>query len=78
MDNGENLRALSIAPEAKFTGGFDLLECEGWRLEEHDALYSHEPPRKTPQKLRFIPYYRFANREESEMLVWVRAAAEHC
>ena len=70
-DNGENLRALSIAPGAVFTGGFDLLECEGWRLEAHDTLYSHEPPRKTPQKLRFIPYYRFANREAGEMLVWV-------
>ena len=72
LDNGENLRALSTAPETEFTGGFDELECEGLRLEEPAQLYSPRPPKKVPQRLRFIPYYRFANREECEMLVWVR------
>ncbi len=72
-DNGENLRALSIAPEARFEGGFDALECDGFRLEEPPVLYAAVPPKQTPQKLRFIPYFRFANRGESEMAVWCRA-----
>ena len=72
IDNGDNLRALSVAPDAAFAGGFDLLECDGYRLEEPQALYTTEPPKRTPQRLRFIPYYRFANREECEMAVWVR------
>jgi len=72
LDNGENLRALSIAPGTEFTGGFDLLACDGYRLEESAALYSSAPPECVPQRLRFIPYYRFANRSESEMAVWVR------
>lgn len=29
-------------------------------------------PAKTPQALRFIPYYTWANRGENEMTVWVR------
>jgi len=73
VDNGENLRALSIAPGAAFTGGFNMLECGGYRLEEPAALYSFDMPKRAPQKLRFIPYFRFANRGESEMAVWVRA-----
>jgi len=73
IDNGTNLRALSIAPEAHFIGGFDLLECDGYRLEEREALYASEPPQRVPQRLRFIPYYRYANRGENEMAVWVRA-----
>jgi len=72
LDNGKNLRALSIAPEAEFTGEFDHLECDGFRLQEDETLYSAMPPKKIAQRLRWIPYYRFANREESEMAVWVR------
>ena len=72
LDNGENLRALSIAPGTKFTGGFDELQCEGFRIEAGQALYTPNPPESIPQRLRFIPYHRFANRGESEMAVWVR------
>jgi len=72
VDNGENLRALSIAPDAVFSGGFDALECGGLRLRDQKALYSANLPQCVPQRLRFIPYYRFANREESEMAVWIR------
>jgi len=73
IDNGDNLRALSIAPGAQFTGGFDLLECNGHRVEEQGALYRFDSPKRVSQKLRFIPYFRYANRGESEMAVWVRA-----
>ena len=73
VDNGGNLRALAIPANAAFTGGFDALECEGYRLEGTDALYSPAPPKRVPQRLKFIPYHRFANRGESEMMVWVKA-----
>jgi len=72
IDNGENLRALSIAAGAKFTGGVDMLECDGHRLAQCDELHLHNAPKAVPQKLKFIPYYRFANRGESEMAVWIR------
>lgn len=71
-DNGANLRALSIAPDAAFSGGYDMLECGGTRLMEPDDLYSTTPPARQPQRLRFTPYHCFANRGESEMAVWVR------
>lgn len=70
-DNGGNLRALSLGPDTGFQGGFDLLTCDGLRLEDSPALYTTARPRYKPQRLSFIPYYRFANRGESEMLVWV-------
>jgi len=73
IDNGDNLRALSIVPDTQCTGGFDLLECDGYRVEEQQALYSNKPPGRAPQRLKFIPYYQYANRGESEMAVWVRA-----
>ena len=72
IDNGENLRALSLPASAVFDGGFDVLECDGLRLKEGGELYSSRPPEAVPQRLKFIPYYRFANRGESEMAVWIR------
>jgi DUF1680 family protein len=87
VDNGANLRALSLAPDAVFTGGFDCFECDGLRLQDMSALYSSESPQYVPQRLKFIPYHRFANRGESadcgkfadcgegEMAVWIRVAA---
>ena len=71
-DNGENLRALSIAEGAAFDGNYDMLECDGFCLEEPQTLYTAEPPTHVPQRLKFIPYFRFANNGESEMAVWVR------
>ncbi|MCL2105913.1 MAG: glycoside hydrolase family 127 protein [Oscillospiraceae bacterium] len=75
VDNGENLRALSIPAKASFSGDFDALECDGHRLEgASGALYSPKPPKTLPQRLRFLPYHRFANRGECEMAVWLRVS----
>ncbi|MCL2195968.1 MAG: glycoside hydrolase family 127 protein, partial [Oscillospiraceae bacterium] len=72
IDNGDNLRALSIAPNASFSGDFDALQCDGLRLQPGNALYSTTAPPQTAQRLHFIPYFRFANRGEREMAVFVR------
>ncbi len=79
VDNGEELNALTVdtrrrvrlLPDAE-TGLFTL-EAQGYRDADFADTYrkaNAEAP--TPVMLHYIPYYRFANRKECDMLVWVR------
>ena len=79
VDNGVELNALSVKTDkdADITSSFDnelgvkVLNVKGWRKESAEVLYSKEF-KKVETNLKFIPYYAFANRQESDMLVWVR------
>ena len=51
----------------------DLL-VTAYRRSDFDALYRDYECDRQETTLRFIPYYAFANRGESEMLVWFK----HC
>ena len=57
------------------TLGVPMLEVSGWRKFEcgccDHALYRPVQGDYRPVKLRFIPYFAFANRGESDMTVWV-------
>ena len=44
----------------------------GRRERLPDALYSMSPPADEPCILTAVPYYAWANREEGNMLVWIR------
>ncbi|MDR0897515.1 MAG: glycoside hydrolase family 127 protein [Oscillospiraceae bacterium] len=80
VDNGENLPALSLpkgaavrVEQSDLLGGTTLLCAEGERLTAtSDALYTDAPNPVEPAALTFIPYYKWANRGENEMQVWVR------
>lgn len=85
VDNGENLQLLSVdsaadvqTEEIRIEGtSVPSLLIPGFRkqLWETDALYSSlETASAKPVKLRFIPYYTWANRGENEMCVWVTKA----
>ena len=79
VDNGAKLNELSVVvgsvTEGENYGGFRTLTADGFRDCETDELYIAADGAKTRRvKLRFIPYYTFANRGESDMLVWVRRA----
>ena len=54
-------------------GGYPLLEAEGYIIPEQKALYAPVDAAAAPQqcKLRYIPFYTFANRGEDDMQVWV-------
>ena len=80
VDNGgNNLHRFSVADDF----GWELAENEyfglptlkidayEWKYEETD-LYSHNRPAKVKTKLNLIPYNAFANRGETDMLVWLR------
>ncbi len=78
VDNGNNLREISIDSaldiKVKFdeTMGANLISCRGYRKDmDNKALYQPVTDKYKEQELHFIPYYAFANRGETEMIVWI-------
>lgn len=76
-DNGENLHAIRVSPDfewkTEYEPGFGLnrLEVSAYRLRGGTALYSRAKDEKEePFTLKLIPYCCFANRGETDMLVW--------
>ena len=83
VDNGNLLRDVRISKGSNFKLIRDdyfevaLIEATGYRrkTEEVDRnLYQPLNENLESIQLKFIPYYSFANRGESEMIVWVLKA----
>lgn len=79
IDNGGvNLHRLAYStnlnPEYTFcnTCGLNKLTVDGYITEASSALYRPLADRYTATRIHLIPYYAFANRGESDMLVWMR------
>ena len=81
VDNGPDLYALYVdGAERDFTAvdsqlyGLNTFECKGVRklVDKGNSLYAKRYSREKVV-LRFIPYYAFANRGESDMIVWINA-----
>ena len=82
VDNGNRLNRISVDIGAQqnailtpdFHGAFSIT-IDGWIDEDQQQLYFRaENMSKKPKKLKFIPYFAFANRVESDMIVWIRKA----
>ena len=79
IDNGKNLRDIRIDKNTLFTEYMDTslnalcLEANAYRRKQSDKLYSKISNERISIKAKFIPYYAFANRGESEMTVWLLA-----
>ena len=80
VENGINLHSLQIDLQGKLTPSYDdnygvnTISAKGYRTVRPagEALYyDYDQVQKVPQTLHFIPYFAFANRGESEMIVWV-------
>lgn len=78
IDNGENLRAVRLAADTGFAEEYDetfgtVLYTKAFRMTAADgaALYSEAPAAEEAFTARLIPYHTFANRGETEMLVWL-------
>lgn len=79
VDNGAYLRDIRIPSDAIFATEFHkgigahILKTEGVRRDAKKFRGLYRPYRDDVmvQPLVFIPYFAFANRGESEMLVWV-------
>jgi DUF1680 family protein len=75
VDNGADLNDLQVDISTLKMGWCEALklpaiEAEGSRRPASNALYRPVSCQRIPQKITFIPYFAFANRGESEMLVW--------
>ncbi|MDK2967423.1 beta-L-arabinofuranosidase domain-containing protein [Lacrimispora sp.] len=85
VDNGKNLNLMSVEKQEPLEyefkedllGGVGVLTASGWKTEadrEDSWLYrqSNAAEKKVRTKIRWIPYYSWANRGENEMRVWFR------
>ncbi|MFL0166489.1 glycoside hydrolase family 127 protein [Candidatus Clostridium helianthi] len=84
-DNGPDLHRVYLKSNPKFTyeydkdflGGTIVLESDGLVVKEQDCdkdkLYVYDYKIEfNEKKLKWIPYYLWANRTPGEMIVWVR------
>jgi DUF1680 family protein len=76
IDNGKDLSALRISTDSEFTLGsselgLPTLCTSAYQLKESEALYSFAGEDWERKPLTLIPYYAFANRGTTEMLVWL-------
>lgn len=76
VDNGKDLQSIAVDINAKFeVGECDFLlpsiTTEAYKEKEINQLYDFATNDYDKIKLKLIPYFAFANRDESEMLVWL-------
>lgn len=63
----KNGAALIDAPEY----GVSAIELDGYIKPESDELYYDYDENFVEQKIKLIPYYAYANRGETDMLIWL-------
>ena len=75
-DNGKDLECVRV----DINSSFKLSDCEfilpaletvGYQEKESDMLYFEATDEYDKIPLKFIPYYAYANRGETELLVWI-------
>ena len=72
-DNGKNLQMLKISKNPEFELDGDSVIAKGCREKEIDDLYSEWSETEAEEvKIRLIPYYKWGNRGENEMSVYIR------
>ncbi len=77
VDNGENIHSLwvteTLNSEEKDSPelGCKILTVDAYRPAPCQALYRKATAEAKKEQLTLIPYFAFANRGESEMLVWI-------
>lgn len=76
LDNISSIAALGIAEDLNYClldkkDGLHHIVFDGYALHGKGALYSKEKPVKKRVKVDMIPYFEWANREETDMSVWL-------
>ena len=81
VDNGKDLNAIMLPKDAELTAvkktmygqRVPVISARAKRLEPvDDELYEKEAGKELLHVLTAIPYFMWANREEGEMITWVR------
>ena len=79
VDNPSAVHSLYIDKNLQADIAFDplfntnMLTIDGFIKNESDRLYKRLDTDFTPAKIKLIPYFAFANRGPSEMMVWMNA-----
>ncbi len=76
VDNGKDIKAISVNPADDFVAKEKefLVPCiygKGYIEKDNDELYFDADENTQEIPLKFIPYYAYANRGETDMVVWV-------
>lgn len=76
VDNGKDLKSVRVDIKGKTEISnkeflVPNITAKGYKEPENDALYFDATEEYIETDLKFIPYYAYANRGETEMLVWV-------
>ncbi len=73
-DNGEKLHLLRLSRKPKFSFDGEAITANGYKEEiTSNKLYlEYKDAFEKPVRLKFIPYYKWANRGENEMSVYIR------
>lgn len=77
VDNGKHLRNIYIKenfnPIVTYDGyfGANIITVDGYRQCNTTRLYSPWKNKADKVRLKFVPYFGFANRGESEMILWI-------
>jgi DUF1680 family protein len=79
IDNGENLRDITLIEGGNVTCVAEdglpapVIYMDAERRSISSSLYKQKDSSRIPLRARLIPYFAFANREDSDMIVWVMA-----
>ena len=72
-DNGKNLQMLKISRTPAFRLDGEAVIANGFREKEDNELYSEwKESELLETEIKLIPYYRWGNRGENEMSVYIR------
>lgn len=72
-DNGKNLQMLRINTNSPLKISNEKIIANGFRQKQNEKLYfEFKTPCETETELTFIPYYKWGNRGENEMTVYIR------
>lgn len=77
VDNGQNIHSVWVTDELNLEEkdspelGCKILTVDAYRPVSCKALYRKASSQAEKQRLTLIPYFAFANRGESEILVWI-------
>ncbi len=72
-DNGKNLHLLKLCDKPNFIYHNGIILANGYREKADDYLYQdYKADEYEECTIKFIPYYKWANRKENEMSVYVR------
>lgn len=76
IDNGENLRDIELVEKGNVRVGLEegipapVIYMDACRRKKSESLYRIKSDEREFFTARLIPYFAFANREDSDMLVW--------